>query len=56
MAEESYSPVASDQLRRELHDVIRRYGQESDVTVYQAIGVLEIVKLDLVEMLEKARE
>lgn len=56
MADESHNPVASDQLRRELHDVIRRYGQESDVTVYQAIGVLEIVKLDLVEMLEKARE
>lgn len=56
MAEESHNPTASDQLRREIHDVIRRYGQESDVTVYQAIGVLEIVKLDLVEILEKARE
>lgn len=47
---------ASDQLRKELHDVLRRYGQESDVTVYQCIGVLEIVKLDLVDMLEKSRE
>lgn len=56
MAEEPHAQVASDQLRRELHAVIRRYGQESDVTVYQAIGVLEIVKLDLVEMLEKSRE
>ena len=56
MPEESHNPTASCQLRREVHDVIRRYGQESDVTVYQAIGVLEIVKIDLVDMLEKARE
>jgi len=54
--DEPHNPVASSQLRRELHDVIRRYGQESDVTFYQSIGVLEIVKIDLVDMLEKARE
>ena len=47
---------ASWLLRRELRAVIRRYGQESEVTVYQAIGVLEIVKLDLVDMLEKGSE
>jgi RecJ-like exonuclease len=47
---------ASDQLRKEIHLVIRRYGEESDVTVYQAVGVLEIGKLDLVEMLERAKE
>lgn len=47
---------ASDQLRKEIHAVISRYSQESDVTTYQVIGVLEIVKLDLVEMLEKCRE
>ena len=47
---------ASKQLRRELHDVIRRYSQESDVPVYQAVGVLEIVKIDLAEMLEAAHE
>lgn len=46
----------SDQLRKELHDVIRRYGEESDVTVYQAVGVLEIVKVDLIEMLERAKD
>jgi len=56
MPDESHNPVASDQLRQEIREVIRRYGQESDVTVYQAIGVLEIVKFDLVDMLEKARE
>lgn len=46
----------SDQLRKEIHNVISRYGQESDVTVYQTIGVLEVVKLDLIEMLERSRE
>lgn len=46
----------SDQMRKEIHAVIYRYGQESDVTVYQSIGVLEIVKIDLVEMLESRTE
>jgi len=56
MSIEPHNPSASNQLRREIREVIRRYGLESDVTVYQAIGVLEIVKLDLVDMLERARE
>ena len=58
MTEESHNlnAKASNQLRRELRAVIRRFGQESDVTVFQAIGVLEIVKLDLVDMLETASE
>lgn len=50
------SVPASDQLRKQIHDVIRRYGQESELTVYQAVGVLEIVKLDLVEMLERRKD
>lgn len=45
---------ASRLLRQEILNTIRRYGQESDVTVYQAIGVLEIVKLDLVEIMEQS--
>lgn len=51
------SPVVtpSSQMRREIHSVVRRYGEESDVTVYQIIGVLEIVKLDLIQMLEESR-
>lgn len=56
MSDEVPEVPASDQLRKEIHGLIRRYGQESDVTVYQALGVLEIVKLDLVEMLERSRE
>lgn len=55
MAENQQPVPASDQLRHEIHEAIRRYGEESDATVYQAIGVLEIVKLDLVEMLDKAQ-
>ena len=47
---------ASAQMRKEIKKVIRRYGEESDVTVYQALGVLEIVKSDLIEMLERATE
>lgn len=53
--DETHNPTASDQLRREIHAVIRRYGQESQVTAYQAIGVLEIVKFDIVDMLEQSR-
>ena len=46
---------ASDQLRQQIHDVITRYGQESDITIYQAIGVLECVKMDLWDTLTKVR-
>lgn len=50
------SVQASAQLRRELIALIRRYGYESDVTVYQAIGVLEVVKLDLIDLLVEANQ
>lgn len=56
MPEGDYNLTASNQLRREIHAVIRRYGQESAVTVYQAIGVMEIVKFDLVDLLKKDHE
>lgn len=46
--------TACDQLRNEMHAVIRRYGYESDLTVYQVMGVMEIVKIDLV--LERAQK
>lgn len=45
---------AQDQLRVEIHSAIRRYGQESDLSVYMAVAVLEVVKFDLLEMLTKA--
>lgn len=40
----------SDFLRQELHDSIKRY---STMTVYQVIGVLDAVKMDMWDMLEK---
>jgi hypothetical protein len=41
----------STQLKNEIHNVISRYGQESDVTVYETIAVLEIIKFELIEHL-----
>lgn len=57
MSDENDSNVqASNQLRAEIRSVLKRYGQESGITVYQAIGVLEVVKHDLVDMLEEAQQ
>lgn len=47
--------LASDELRKELHKLIRSHGEKNDVTIYQAIGVVEIVKFELVGMLARAR-
>lgn len=48
-----YDPLeAATQLRNEIHSLIRRYGQESDVSVYTAIGALRMVEHDLVTMLD----
>lgn len=54
--ETSKTLSASDRIRREIHDVIRRYGEESDVTVYQALGVLRMVEHDLIAMLDRAQQ
>lgn len=43
----------SNQIRKELHAVIKRYMDESDVTVYQMLGTLDAVKMDLWDMLER---
>jgi hypothetical protein len=43
---------AGAMLRQELRSVIRRYGQESDITAYQAIGALRVVEHDIVDMLD----
>lgn len=51
---EGASGDAGAMLRRELRSVIRRYGQESDVTAYQAIGALRMVEHDIVDMLDSA--
>jgi hypothetical protein len=45
---------ASAQLRHEIWNLcINRYGHESDITVWDTIGVLEIVKFDLIEALNQ---
>lgn len=43
----------SEQLRREIHNVITRYSKEGNISVYQTIGILEIVKVELIQELEK---
>lgn len=43
---------AADQLRREMFGTILRWSQESDVTLCEAIGVLELLKADLLYLLE----
>jgi septum formation topological specificity factor MinE len=47
---------ANSQLRREILALIYRYGQESDVTVYSVLGVLDIVKADIIEKLTQGTE
>lgn len=39
-------------LRHEIHAAIKRAGQESDITLYQALGALTVVQHDLIEMLD----
>lgn len=45
-----------NQMREEIWAVIHRYGAESEVSLYTTLGVLEIVKADLIDELEKANE
>lgn len=52
---EEHNPSATDQLRSEIHKLLKRYGKESDVTVYQILGLLRVIEFDLVEMLETFR-
>ena len=43
----------ADQLREELFNVILRWSQESDVSLFEAIGALETLKHDLFTLLQK---
>ena len=45
--------AAISQLRVEMHKLIMRYGEESDVTLYQVLGMLEVVKQDLMDLRKK---
>ena len=42
------------QLRDELVSTIRRYAQESDVSVCEALGVLRIVELEVINWIQQA--
>lgn len=47
---------AGNQMRVEIHKIISRYGEESDVSVYTTIGVLEVVKANLLDHLAELDE
>lgn len=46
---------AATMLRNELQAVIRRYSSESDVTICEALGVIEMVKNDLITRINEAQ-
>ena len=52
--EENFNCEAGNQLRDMLYKDIVRYAQESDMTAYQAIGVLESLKFDLLNAMRNA--
>jgi hypothetical protein len=52
--EDNFNSEAGNQLRDMLYKDIVRYAQESDMTAYQAIGVLESLKFDLLNAMRNA--
>lgn len=46
------SNQAATMLYAEIMATIKRYGAESDVSAYQAIGAIEMAKFSLIEMIE----
>jgi hypothetical protein len=49
--EDNFNCKAGNQLRDTLYKDILRYAQESDMTAYQVIGVLESLKFDLLNVM-----
>lgn len=47
---------AATQLKNEIENIIHRYGMESDVSVFTAIGALEAVKANLLDRLAEITE
>jgi len=41
---------ASNQFYNELHNLITRWGQESDITRFEVIGAIEAAKADLLQV------
>jgi hypothetical protein len=55
--EENFNCKAGNQLRDTLYKDILRYAQESDMTAFQVIGVLESLKFDLLNaMVESGKD
>jgi hypothetical protein len=52
--EDNFHCQAGNQLRDTLYKDILRYAQESDMTAYQVIGVLESLKFDLLNAMRTA--
>ncbi len=53
--ENNFNENSGNQLRDMLFKDIVRYAQESDMTAFQAIGVLESLKYDLLKAMEDSR-
>ena len=54
--EDNFNCKAGNQLRDTLYKDILRYAQESDMTAYQVIGVLESLKFDLLNAMRNLDE
>jgi hypothetical protein len=52
--EDNFHCQAGNQLRDTLYKDILRYAQESDMTAFQVIGVLESLKFDLLNAMRSA--
>ena len=52
--EDNFNCKAGNQLRDTLYKDILRYVQESDMTAFQVIGVLESLKFDLLNAMQNA--
>jgi len=49
----SGSPEAGEMFREEIRSLVRRYGQESDITAYQVIGALRVIEHDIIDMMDQ---
>ena len=54
--EDNFNSKAGNQLRDTLYKDILRYAQESDMTAFQVIGVLESLKFDLLNAMRNVDE
>lgn len=52
--EAELQPTPGAQLYHEIHNVIRRYREESELGLYEFMGVLEAVKHDISDAMKKA--